>query len=225
MDFELNKSQKEIQKAARDFAKGEFDKELALELDRKHEFPKKIWKKAAELGFLGIHFPEKYSGQGLGVLENIIIADEFCRRDSTIGSAVILAGFASECILRFGSEELKEKFLPPVAEGRMLSAGAFTEPDHGSDITFMNTSAVREGDEWVINGAKTFITNGGLAGFYCVLCQTDPNIQPTYRGISILLVEADRPGVTATDVGEKMGIRMMATAEVNFKMCGFRHRI
>ena len=217
MDFELSKSQKEIQKAARDFTKGEFDKELALELDRKHEFPKKIWEKAAELGFLGIHFPEKYSGQGLGVLENIIIADEFCRRDSTIGSAVILAGFASECILRFGSEELKEKFLPPVAEGRMLSAGAFTEPDHGSDITFMDTSAVREGDEWVINGTKTFITNGGMAGFYTVLCQTDPDAQPTYRGISMILVEADREGVTATDVGEKMGIRMMATAEMNFK--------
>jgi len=217
VDFELTKSQKEIQKAARDFAKGEFDKELALELDRKHEFPRKIWEKAAELGFLGIHFPEKYSGQGMGVLENIIIADEFCRRDSTIGSAVILSGFASECILRFGSEELKEKFLPPVAEGRMLSAGAFTEPDHGSDITFMDTSAVREGDEWVINGTKTFITNGGMAGFYTVLCQTDPNAQPTYRGISMILVEADRKGITATDVGEKMGIRMMATAEMNFK--------
>lgn len=217
MDFELNKSQKEIQKAARDFAKGEFDKELALELDRKHEFPKEIWKKAAELGFIGIHFPEKYSGQGMGVLENVIIADEFCARDSTIGSAVILSGFASECVLRFGSEDLKERFLPPVAEGRMLSAGAFTEPDHGSDITFMDTTAVREGDDWVINGTKTFITNGGLAGFYCVLCQTDPNARPTYRGISMILVEAERPGVRATDVGEKMGIRMMATTEVNFK--------
>jgi len=217
MDFELSKSQKEIQKAARDFTRGEFDKELALELDRKHEFPKKIWEKAAQLGFLGVHYPEKYSGQGLGVLENIIIADEFCRRDSTIGSAVVLSGFASECILRFGSDELKEKFLPPVAEGRMLSAGAFTEPDHGSDITFMNTGAVREGDEWVVNGTKTFITNGGLAGFYIVLCQTDPDARPTHRGISMILVEADREGVTATDVGEKMGIRMMATAEMNFK--------
>src|SRR4030043_1427830 len=108
MDFDLNKSQKEIQKAARDFSRGEFDKELALELDRKHEFPKKIWKKAAELGFIGIHFPEAYSGQGLGVLENILVAEAFCRRDSTIGSAVILAGFASECILRFGSEEMKK---------------------------------------------------------------------------------------------------------------------
>ncbi len=217
MDFDLKKSQKEIQKAARDFARGEFNKELALELDRKHEFPRKIWQKAAELGFIGIHFPEQYSGQGLGLLENIIIADEFCSRDSTIGSAVILASFASECILRFGSEALKEKFLPPVAEGKMLSAGAFTEPDHGSDITRMDTTAAREGDEWVINGTKTFITNGGLAGFYTVLCQTDPEAQPSYRGISMILVEADRTGVTAVDVGEKMGIHMMSTAEVNFK--------
>uniref|UniRef100_A0A7C4RU06 Acyl-CoA dehydrogenase n=1 Tax=Desulfatirhabdium butyrativorans TaxID=340467 RepID=A0A7C4RU06_9BACT len=217
MDFELTKSQIEIQKAARDFAKGEFDKELALELDLKHEFPTKIWKKAAELGFIGIHFPEKYSGQGLGVMENILVAEELCARDSTIGSAIVLASFASECILRFGSEELKTKFLPLVAEGKTLSAGAFTEPDHGSDITFMNTTAVKDGDEWVINGGKTFITNGCLAGFFTVLCQTDPEAKPSYRGISMILVEADRKGVTATDVGHKMGIHMMSTAEVTFK--------
>ena len=217
MDFELTKSQKEIQKAAREFAKGEFDKELALELSRKHEFPTKIWKKACDLGFVGIHFPEEYSGQELGVLENIIIADEFCARDSSIGAAIILSSFASECVLRFGSEELKQKFLPPVAEGQMLSAGAFTEPGHGSDITSLDTTAVRDGEDWVINGTKTFITNGGLAGFYSVMCQTDSECEPSYRGISLILVEAEREGVTATDVGDKMGIHMMATAEVNFK--------
>ena len=217
MDFELTKSQKEIQRAAREFAKGEFDKELALEFDRKHEFPTEIWKKACDLGFVGVHFPEEYSGQDLGVLENIIIADEFCARDSTIGSAVILSGFASECVLRFGSDELKQKFLPPVAEGQMLSGGAFTEPGHGSDITSLDTIAVRDGDEWVINGTKTFITNGGLAGFYSVMCQTDSECEPSYRGISLILVEAEQKGVTATDVGDKMGIHMMATAELNFK--------
>ena len=217
MDFELTKSQKEIQKAARDFAKGEFDKELALELDRKHEYPKKIWQKAADLGFIGVHFPEKYSGQGLGVLENTLIAEEFCSRDSSIGAALILANFASECVLRFGSDELKEKFLPPVAEGKILSAGAFTEPDHGSDITFMDTTAEKDGDQWVINGSKIFISNGDIAGFYCVLCQTDPASKPTYRGISLILVEADREGVSATDVGQKMGIHMTSTSEVNFK--------
>ena len=217
MDFELTKSQKEIQKAAKEFAKGEFDKELALELDRTHEFPTKIWKKAADLGFIGVHYPEKYSGQDLGVLENIIIADVFCAQDSGIGSAIALASFASECVLRFGSDELKQKFLPPVAEGEMLSAGAFTEPDHGSDITSLDTTAVRDGDEWVINGTKTFITNGGKAGYYCTMCQTDDQAQPSYRGISLILVEAEREGITATDIGDKMGIHMMATAEINFK--------
>jgi len=217
MDFELSKSQKEIQKAAREFAKGEFDKELALELDRKHEFPRKIWQKAAELGFIGVHYPEPYSGQNLGCLENILIAEEFCARDSGIGSAIVLASFASECVLRFGSDELKQRFLPQVAEGKMLSGGAFTEPGHGSDITSLDTTAVRHGAEWVINGTKTFITNGGLAGFYCTLCQTDVGCSPSYRGISMILVEADRPGLTTADVGEKMGIHMMATAEVNYK--------
>jgi len=96
MDFEFGKSQKDIQKAAREFAKGEFDKELALELDRKHEFPRKIWQKAAQLGFIGVHYPEAYSGQGLGVMENILIAEEFCARDSGIGSAVIHL-----CVLTF----------------------------------------------------------------------------------------------------------------------------
>jgi alkylation response protein AidB-like acyl-CoA dehydrogenase len=217
MDFELIKPQKEIQKAAREFARGEFDKELALELERTHAFPRKVWQKAAELGFVGVHYPEAYSGQGLGCLENILIAEEFCARDSGIGSAVVLANFASECVLRFGSDALKQKFLPPVAEGKMLSAGAFTEPGHGSDITSLDTTAVRHNDEWIINGTKTFITNGGLAGFYCTLCQTDVASQPSYRGISMILVEADRPGLTTADVGEKMGIKMMATAEVNYK--------
>ncbi|PIP35235.1 MAG: acyl-CoA dehydrogenase [Desulfobacterales bacterium CG07_land_8_20_14_0_80_52_14] len=217
MNFELTKSQKEIQKAAYEFAKGEFDKELALELDKKHEFPEKIWKKAAELGFIGIHFPEAYSGQGLGILENILVAEEFCRRDSGIGSAVILANFASECILRFGSDVQKEKYLPSVAEGKALSGGAFTEPDHGSDITYMDTTAAKDGDKWVVNGTKTFITNGGLASFYTVLCQTDTEASPTYRGISMILVEGDCKGVSTASVGDKMGIHMMATAEVNFK--------
>ena len=217
MDFELDKSQKAIQKAARDFVKGEFDKELAIELERKHEFPKKIWEKAGELGFIGIHFPEEYSGQGLGVLENILVAEEFCRQDSSIGIAIVLSSFASECILRFASDDLKKKFLPQVAEGKILSGGAFTEPDHGSDITAMNTLAVKKGDEWIINGVKTFITNGGMASFYTVLCQTDPDSKPPHRGMSMILVEPDCEGFSSVDVGNKMGVRMMATAELIFK--------
>ena len=209
MEFELNKTQKDIQKAVRDFTKGEFVKELALELEKKHEFPTRIWKKACDLGLVGVHFPEEYSGQGMGCLEGILVVEELCRADSTIGSAVALSSFASEIVLHWGTEEMKAAYLPAVAEGRMLSAGAFTEPDHGSDITFMNTTAIRDGEHWVINGTKVFITNGGLAGFYCVMCQTDPEASPTYRGISLILVEADRPGLSTADVGDKMGIRMM----------------
>ncbi|MFH1888393.1 MAG: acyl-CoA dehydrogenase family protein [Pseudomonadota bacterium] len=216
MDFELTKEQKDLVKAARDFAKGEFDMELARELDTNHQYPEKIWKKAAELGFIGLHFPEEYSGQSYGVMENILVAEEFCKWDSGIGACLILAGFASECILRFGSEDQKKTWLPKVAEGECLSAGCFTEPGHGSDITRMDTTAVKDGDSWVVNGVKTFITNGGRAGFFTVLCQTDPDAEPSYRGISMILVPGGTEGVTTASVGHKMGIRMMDTSEVSF---------
>ncbi|MBU3915228.1 acyl-CoA dehydrogenase family protein, partial [bacterium] len=217
MDFSFNREQLEIQKAVRGFCKGEFSKELAYELDDKHEFPTEVFKKAANLGFIGIGFPEKYSGQGMGVIENTIVVEEFCRADSTIGSALALSYFASECVLNFASDDLKERFLPLVAEGKTLSAGAFTEPDHGSDISRMDTTAVRDGDEWVINGTKVFITNAALAGFFSVLVQTDPDASPSRKGISMILVEADRKGLSTTDVGKKMGIRSTATGEVVFK--------
>jgi alkylation response protein AidB-like acyl-CoA dehydrogenase len=218
MEFELTKEQTRIQQSVREFVKKEFQKDLIAELDEKHEFPVDIWKKAAELGFIGIHFPEKYSGMGYGVMENILVAEELCRGDSSVGACLILADFASEIVLHFGSEEQKSTWLPQVAEGEVLSCGAFTEPDHGSDITRMETTAVKDGDEWVVNGSKIFITNGGpLAGFYSVLCQTDPDASPSHRGQSLILVEADRPGVSATSVGTKMGIRAMHTAEVVFK--------
>ena len=218
MDFALSKEQQEIQKAVRDFVKGEFKKDVIEELCEKHEYPVNIWKKAADLGFIGIHFPEEYSGEGLGVMENILVAEELCRGDSTVGACLMLADFASEIVLHFGSDEQKAKWLPKVAEGEVLSCGAFTEPDHGSDITRMDTTAVRDGDDYIINGTKIFITNGGpLAGFYSVLCQTDPDAAPSHRGQSLILVEADNPGVSTASVGEKMGIQIMDTAEVSFK--------
>ena len=218
MDFELSKEQQDIQKAVREFVKGEFKKELIQELLEKHEYPVKIWKKAAELGFIGIHFPEEYAGQGLGVMENILVAEELARGDSTVGACLLVADFASEIVLRFGSNEQKAKWLPKVAKGECLSCGAFTEPNHGSDITTVETTAVRDGNEWVINGSKIFITNSGpYAGFYNVLCRTDSEAKPSYRGLSVILVEADRKGVETQDVGKKMGLSLSFTAEVNFK--------
>jgi alkylation response protein AidB-like acyl-CoA dehydrogenase len=215
MDFELSKEQKDIQKAARRFAKGEFDRERALELEKKHEFPTEIWKKAADEGFIGLHYPEEYGGSGFGVIENTLVVEEFCRRDSGIGAALMLVDFASENVLRYGTHEQKERYLPPVAEGTAISAGAITEPEHGSDITGMATTAVRDGDEWVINGVKTFITNAGLADWYVVVCQTDP--EAGHKGQSMILVDRDAEGLTTASVGQKMGIHMIPTGEVSFK--------
>ncbi len=216
MDFQLSKEQEAIRSAARDFAKGEFDREVALEHERGHTFPREIWKKACELGFIGIHFPEAYGGQDYGILENALVVEELCRQDSGLGIAISLADFASEIILRFGTEEQKTKYLIPLTEGKAISCGGFTEPDHGSDITAMNTTAVTDGDEWVVNGTKTFITNGTIGDYVTVLCQTDPDASPTYRGQSVIIVERGTSGFTDSDVGEKMGIKMTSTGELSF---------
>ena len=216
MEFKLDKEQEAIQKAAREFAKGEFDKEIALEHERSHTFPSEIWKKACELGFMGIHYPEKYGGQEYGVFENILVVEEFCRQDSGIGVALSLADFSSEIILRFANEQQKEKYLIPLTKGEAISSGGFTEPDHGSDITLMDTTAIKKGDEYIINGVKTFITNGTIADFAMVLCQTDSEAKPTYRGQSVIIVEKGTPGYSTADVGEKMGIKMTSTGELSF---------
>ncbi len=215
MDFELTEEQRDIQKAAREFIAGEYDKEKILEWEQNHTFPFEIWKKAAKLGFIGIHFPEEYGGQGYGIMENILIVEEFCRKDSGVGIAVTLADFSSEVILRFGTHEQKKKYLIPVARGEAISGGAYTEPNHGSDITLMSTTAVKQGDSFIINGTKTFITNGTLADFFVVLCQTDPQAKPTYRGQCTILVEKGTKGLEATEIFPKMGIRMTSTAELS----------
>src|SRR4030042_1619874 len=216
MDFELTREQKDIQKAAREFIQGEYDKEKILEWEQTHTFPKEIWKKAAKLGFIGIHFPEEYGGQGYGVFENILIVEEFCRKDSGVGVALSLADFSSEVALRFGTPEQKKKNLIPVAKGEFISVCAYTEPDHGSDITTMSTTALRQGDSFLINGTKTFITNGSLADFFIVLCQTDLNAKPPYQGQCTIIVEKGTKGLDATEIMPKMGIRMTSTAELSF---------
>ena len=145
--------------------------------------------------------------------------DEVERVDSGYRSAMsVQSSLVMYPIHAYGSEEQRTKYLPKLATGEWVGCFGLTEPDHGSDITSVGTTAVKEGDEWVINGSKIFITNGGpLAGFYNVLCQTDPDASPPHRGMSLILVEADREGLTTADVGEKMGIHMMSTAEINYK--------
>ena len=216
MDFELTDRQKKIQNSAREFTLSEFDKDKIREWDQTHTFPREIWKKASQSGFIGVHFPLEYGGQGTGIMENILIVEEFCRGDSGVGVALSLADFSSEVILRFGTSEQKKKYLIPVARGEFISAGGYTEPDHGSDITLLFTTASRQGDSYVINGVKTFTTNGTIADFFVVLCQANPDAKPPYRGQSTLIVEKGTQGFTATELSGKMGIRMTSTAQLSF---------
>ncbi len=215
MDFSLTKSQKEIVKAAWAFAKGEFDKERILELSRKQEFPKDILKKAGDLGFIGIHFPESCEGGGMGLFENVLVAEAFCRKDSTLGSALMFAGYAAECLVRSADDEMRTKILPRVASGEMIFTGAFQEPGSGYDLSRIQTSAVRRNGDWVINGAKSFVPFGALAGAYVVLCATEA--EHGDGGLtSLILVEVDRKGIHASDAGEKLGGRLMPFADVSF---------
>ncbi len=217
MRFTFTEEQEDIRAAVREFCEKEFDPELARELDKREEFPWDLYRKACKLGFIGIHFPEEYGGGGYGILENCLVVEEMCRADSTLGTAIILGDFASEIILRFGSEEQKERYLPKVASGEWISAGAFTEPAHGSDLAArLDTRAVRDGDEWVINGVKTLITNAPVASFFITLCQTDMAVEPPYRGQTLFIVERDTPGLETTKIGDKMGIRASLTGEVSY---------
>lgn len=214
MDFELTKEQKHIKNAAREFAEGEFKPEIAREFDQKHQFPWDIYKKAAKLGFIGCYFDEKYGGQGLGLVENVLIEEEFCRIDSTLGSAMFTGLFGSDMILEYGTEEQKMEYLPKTAQGEWLSSGAFTEPAHGSDVTSLDTVAVLQGDEYVINGAKTMITNAPIADYAVVLCQTNPEAK--HRGQSLFIVTKGTPGFDSNVLHGKMGIRASILGEYSF---------
>ncbi len=214
MDFELTKEQKEIQKAAREFADKELTPELGREYDKKEEFPHELHKKAAKLGFIGCHFEESYGGQGLGILENFLILEEFCRADSTLGTALLVSTFGSDIIVMFGNDEQKQKYLPKVASGEWIASGAITEPAHGSDITSMDTTAKLDGDKYVINGGKTLISNATIADFAFVLCQTKPDAGR--RGQSVLLVDNGTEGFDQTKIHGKMGIRASPSGEYSF---------
>jgi hypothetical protein len=215
VDLLLTDEQKAIRDAAREFAEKEFPN-YAEECDLKEEFPFELWKKAAQLGFIGMSIPEEYGGQGLGVLDSCLVMEEFCRVD--MGLAMILAStFGSEQILLFGSEEQKKKYLPPLAKGEKICSACYTEPQAGSDVAGIKTRADKDGDEYVINGTKMFITNGTIADYYVVLARTDPNAPKRHQGMSVFLVEKDTPGIQATKLKNKLGIRASDTAEVVFK--------
>ena len=214
MDFTLTKEQQDIQKAAREFALGEFP-ERAQEFDRNETFDLDIWRKACELGFVGVFIDEAYGGAGLGFFEHCLITEEFWAVDAGMANAVITASFGAELLGMFGTEEQKNRYLPPLVQGQAITGTAITEPDAGSDVTMAVTTAARDGDEYVINGTKMFITNGDIANYLLVFCQTDPDNPDRHRRHSFFIVETDRPGFEATKMHGKLGIRANDTAEIS----------
>lgn len=169
--FELTNRQKQIRLAAREFAERMFS-QVAEECDINETFPMDLWKKACELGFIGVFIKKEYGGMGLGFLENALITEEFSRVDTGCGS-ILLTTFGSEFILLYGTEEQKRKYLPGLTKGQSIMGMAITEPDAGSDVTLVRTVAERRGDKYLINGNKMFITNGPIANFFVVICLTN----------------------------------------------------
>jgi alkylation response protein AidB-like acyl-CoA dehydrogenase len=209
MDFNLTQEQRDIQKAAQEFAKGEFDPDQILEYDRNQEFPQALFKKAGNLGFLGVHFPEALGGQGLGILDHALIVEAFCRRDSGVGAALAFSDFGSEFILDWGSEDQKERVLPSVAAGKNVLTAALLED--GYALAPLKTKALKAGEGYRINGKKSFVPLGDLAPYMIVLCQADDQ-DP--RAQSAFLLEKETRGVGLTPMGEKVGLRMIPLSAV-----------
>jgi len=215
MDFEFSDEMKMLKDTASDFANNEFTP-VAQDLDREEKYPMDVWKKASDLGLIGAWIPEEYGGSGVGFFGNAIITEEFSRVD--LGMSLIVAGtFGCEAVYWAGTEEQKKKYLSLVAQGGAISAGAFTEPDAGTDVAGARTRAVKDGNNYVINGNKMFITNGDVCNFMVTLCITDPDADKRYQKHSLIIVESDRPGLTATKIHGKMGIRASDTSEISFE--------
>ena len=215
MNFQLSEEHEMIRKMVRDFAENEVAP-TAAERDEEERFDREIFDKMAELGLTGIPWPEEYGGIGSDYLAYAIAVEELSRVCASTG--VVLSAhtsLASWPIYRFGTEEQKQKYLVPLARGTSIGAYALTEPGSGSDAASMKTTAVKQGDHYVINGSKIFITNGGVADIYIIFAVTDP--EKGHRGISAFIVESTFPGFKVGKLERKMGIRSSPTAEIIFE--------
>lgn len=215
MDFELTNEQKDIAVAAKEFAEKEFI-DRAFEFDKEESFDEKIFKKAAELGFVGLFIDEKYGGAGLGTFEQCILQEEFSAVDLGMGAAILSSCFGSEIIQAFGNEEQKERYLTPLPKGEAIMGSAFTEPDAGSDLAAAATTADKDGNDFIINGSKMFITNGTRADYLICFVQTDPENRNIHKRHSMIMVETDRDGFEANKIVGKLGLRACDTAEISF---------
>lgn len=216
MDFEFSEEQRLIEDMAYKFAVNEIGP-AAKEHDVQEKHPREIVRKAAEVGMVGPTIPEEYGGPGYGFVEQDIISEQHARIDLGICQAIESAAFGSQNIVFFGTDEQKKKYLPPLVTNEAIAAGAYTEPDAGTDVVAARTKAVKDGDDYVITGNKMFITNGTICDFMIVFCLTNPDAEAKHKRHSLIIVESNRPGVTAHKITGKMGLRASDTAEVAFE--------
>ncbi|KAA0546170.1 acyl-CoA dehydrogenase [Bacillus sp. BGMRC 2118] len=217
MNFKLSEEHEMIRKMVRDFAKNEVAP-TAAERDEEERFDREIFDKMAELGLTGIPWPEEYGGIGSDYLAYVIAIEELSRvcasTGVTLSAHTSLAGWP---VYKFGTEEQKQKYLRPMAEGKSIGAYGLTEPGSGSDAGGMRTTARKDGNDWIINGSKIFITNGGVADIYVVFAVTDP--EKGSRGTTAFIVESSFPGFSVGKKEAKLGIRSSPTTEIMFEEC------
>lgn len=217
MDFQLTKTQQLFKQMIREFAETEV-KPLAAEVDETERFPMETVKKMAKLGLFGIYIPKNYGGAGGDHIMYTIAVEELSRVCATTG--VILSAHTSLCaapILMHGTEEQKMKYLPKLASGEWIGAFGLTEPNAGTDASAQQTTAVLDGDDYILNGSKIFITNAGYADVYVIATMTDKSLGN--KGITTFIVEANTPGFSIGKKEQKMGIRGSSTCELIFENC------
>ena len=217
MNFELTPQQKAVQQSARQFAQTVLQ-ETVLEDDAAGRFPEEAYKKMGEMGFVGLPFPKEYGGQGGDYLSYVLALEEISKINSSVGIAYsVCTSLYSGALINDGNEEQKKKYLPEVLSGKKMGSFCLTEPDAGSDAAGCKTTAIWNGKEYILNGLKCFITNGGIASFYCITAMTDKT--KGVKGISMFLVDAGTPGLSTGNEENKMGIRTSNTCDVVLEDC------
>ncbi len=204
-----------IRDTARDFAQNEIAP-IAAEFDESGEFPHKTIKKMGDMGFMGIEVPEEYGGAGMDTLAYVLALEEICKADASHGTIMsVNNSLFAYGLLKFGTEDQKQRFLKPVASGKSVGAYSLTEPMSGSDAATMCSRAVRDGDSYILNGRKSWVTSGPVAEYLVVFTLTDPS--KGSRGVTAFMIDAKRPGFVRGKKEPKLGIRASATSEIVFE--------
>jgi len=215
--FPLSEEHEMIRQTARDFAQEKIAP-IAAEFDESGEFPHETIEKMGEMGFMGIEVPEEYGGAGMDTLSYVLALEEICKADAAHGVVMsVNNSLYAYGLLHFGTEEQKQKYLRPVASGKAIGAYSLTEPMSGSDAGAMRSRACRDGDSYILNGRKSWVTSGPVAEYVVVFMMTKP--EKKHKGITAFIVEANTPGFSRGKKEPKLGIRASATSELLFENC------